>query len=692
MNPQNSINSTENLLQTDRVFEFYAELAAALARSQQRVILHIQGERSFCLAHLPDFSKWGHPLIVSNQSDFPQAVPFSKVETLLGTECEYLVYDLFSGFNIDVFCLCCGLVRAGGVLIMISTENMQGADDPYGLWQTHRTVGSRFTGYVFDQLKTMGSVRQGSAEITMPDLSQPSALAAFENNKTVEQATVLVDMYSWLNQSTQPIFLLTADRGRGKSTLLGLFAQEAQLKTNITVTAASRNQVAILLQQLDDNSSVQFTAPDELIGRNEQIDCLIIDEAAMLPLNMLNQLMRLGKKTILATTTGGYEGTGQGFLLKFIAAMDEQLYIRRQLLAPVRWGQNDILEEWLNRVLFFSFEALSSTASELLAKDDVQILSISKGQLSDDMGLLKAVYGLLVSAHYRTRPSDLRQLMDDDNQRIIIAMRGQQVIGVLLLNEEGGFDQQLSDDIFLGKRRPKGHLLSQMITAQAGVKGFAAYRGLRVQRIAVMEQYRMNGIGRQLIDAAKELIKENKIDYLGSSFALDHSLSHFWSEMGFKLVHVAAGKGKSSGRQTVAVLYAKRPAVAETIKMLQQKIKDYLTVWLLSYCNSMCWQNVQALIQLLNARYQLSQQDENEIDAFATGYRGFELTQASLQKFVLNKLSKNHAVILESADITLLVEKILLDRPSHQLSDANRYSGRKELIQQLRLIIKTLNE
>ena len=282
--------------------------------------------------------------------------------------------------------------------------------------------------------------------------------------------------------------------------------------------------------------------------------------------------------------------------------------------------------------------------------------------------------------------------MDDDNQRIIIAMRGQQVIGVLLLNEEGGFDQQLSDDIFLGKRRPKGHLLSQMITAQAGVKGFAAYRGLRVQRIAVMEQYRMHGIGRQLIDAAKELIKENKIDYLGSSFALDHSLSHFWSEMGFKLVHVAAGKGKSSGRQTVAVLYAKRPAVAETIKMLQQKIKDYLTVWLLSYCNSMCWQNVQALIQLLNARYQLSQQDENEIDAFATGYRGFELTQASLQKFVLNKLSKNHAVILESADITLLVEKILLDRPSHQLSDANRYSGRKELIQQLRLIIKTLNE
>mgnify|MGYP002630676856 CR=1 FL=1 len=696
MNPQNSINSSENLLQTDRVFEFYAKLEESLECSRQRVILHIQGERAFCLEHLPAFKQWGQPLIISNQTDFAQNIPFSKVETLLGTECDYLIYDLFSGFNIDVFCLCCGLVKAGGMLIMISPENMRDIDDPYGVWQTHRTFDSRFTGYVLEQLKTMGSVRQGSAEINMPDFSQLAVLATFKNHKTDEQTVMLEDMHAWFNQSAQPVFLLTAHRGRGKSTVLGFFAQEIQHETNIIVTAASRNQVTILLKQLNENACVQFLAPDELIRRNEPIDCLIIDEAAMLPLSMLDQLMCLGKKTVLATTTGGYEGTGQGFLLKFIAAMDKKLYMHRQLLAPVRWGLNDKLEEWMNRVLFFSsaepIGVASNLTKEALAKDEVKILGISKQKLSSDIGLLKSVYGLLVSAHYRTRPSDLRQLMDDDNQRVILAIHDQQVIGVLLLNQEGGFDQELSQDISLGKRRPKGHLLSQMIAAQAGVKNFATYRGLRIQRVAVMEQYRLQGIGRQLIDEARELINANEYDYLGSSFALDHTLSHFWKEIDFKLVHVASGKGKSSGRQTVAVLFAGRPEIIEIIKVLQQKMKDYLTVWLLSYCNSMCWQDVQALIQMMNVRYTLSQQDEDEITAFATGYRGFELTQASLQKFILNQLHKDQPINLAEVDITLLIEKILLNRSSHQLSHANRYSGRKELLQQLRLIIKSLNE
>ena len=161
--------------------------------------------------------------------------------------------------------------------------------------------------------------------------------------------------------------------------------------------------------------------------------------------------------------------------------------------------------------------------------------------------------------------------MDDDNQQIIIAQQMQVVVGVLLLNEEGGFDEALSQDIFLGKRRPQGHLLAQMMTAQAGVINFAGFRGLRVQRIAVHEGRRRQGIGGLLIGRAKQLVGEIRLDYLGSSFALDHTMAPFWKKTGFQLVHIAAGKGKSTGRQTIAMLHSQQPDVLKLMASMQQK-------------------------------------------------------------------------------------------------------------------------
>ena len=407
----------------------------------------------------------------------------------------------------------------------------------------------------------------------------------------------------------------------------------------------------------------------------------------MLPLNMLQQLITLSKKTVLATTTGGYEGTGQGFLVKFLTSMDEKSYQHSKLNLPVRWGQQDKLEAWMNRVLLFTHPKDKEGIST--GKIDLSILD--KDQFFSDHELLHSVYALLVSAHYRTRPSDLRQIMDDNSQFVIIAHQQKKIIGVLLLNQEGGFEEQLGDDIFLGVRRPKGHLLAQMITAQAGVKQFSSYRGLRVQRIAVIDDYRRQGVGRLLIDEANELVRRKKLDYLGSSFALDHAVTPFWSKMGFRLVHIASGKGKSSGRQTIAVLHSDNRNVLRVIDSLQNKLTNYLPIWLLSYCNTMAWQDVYTLTKLMKNNYELNCQDLDEIHAFAVGFRGFELTQASLQKFVLNKLMDNQTEsLLEPDQMGLLIEKVLLNRPLSQISIARQISGRKQELKNIRQIIKII--
>ena len=65
---------------------------------------------------------------------------------------------------------------------------------------------------------------------------------------------------------------------------------------------------------------INFIAPDRLIAEQQAADILIIDEAAMLPYPMLQQLCRQYRKIIMATTTGGYEGTGQGVPAAFYRA------------------------------------------------------------------------------------------------------------------------------------------------------------------------------------------------------------------------------------------------------------------------------------------------------------------------------------------------------------------------------------
>ena len=687
MKTHNNISNLEDLPADELDIEGFHHWHTQLKRSQQRGLLIIEAERAHCLKWMPLLKNSGQVVILSDLEELDTAsVRFSKAERLLGLEADMVILDLYSGMSVDVLCMALGLIKAGGLMVWFCPPDIMNQVDPYGQWQGQSQP--RFLPYLFSVLQNCPVVvkvkenQRIEAPVSLPEARLPSLLKGC----TPQQADLLESMKQWLLNSKQPLFFLTAFRGRGKSTSLGLFVRAHAENRKMVITAASRIQASVLLACLDDKSSARFMAPDALIQQSPEIDCLIIDEAAMIPFSVLSECTKRAGKVIMATTTGGYEGTGQGFQHKFMQAYSSQQYVHATLDIPIRWGHPDLLEERFNQALMFDLK----TDELIHESNSIKYQVISKQELSGNIAKLKQVYELLMSAHYRTRPSDLRQLMDDDNQWLINAQMGENLVGVILLNREGGIDTDLTEAIFMGRRRPQGHLLPQMITAQAGIRDFAKWKGLRIQRITVHEKFRRQGIGRELVNQAINLLRHEKLDYIGSCFGLDSIMAPFWERTELELVHISAGKGKSTGRQTVALLQSDLPDVKRAIQVLKQKMQRDLPLWLLGYCNNMIWRDVIALLLMSKIKFSLTTLDRDEIEAYSQGHRGFDLTQPVLQRYLINHV--NQIVSLAIDEQQLLVEKVIQNRPWSAFTGVGRGDGRKAVNQGIRKLVGKLQQ
>lgn len=665
---------------------WHADLARRLERAGQRTMLILRGDQDWCIQQQFAITESAGSCLLSNRNDFPgmEPTPFSKAENLLGLQFKYVIYDLYSGLNTDVLSIAAGLVKAGGLLVLTGPKNWTEIDDPYAVWQGQQDHKSRFLSYCERQLGALTEVVQLEQNRSAPVVADlPVAKqVTISNGLTREQAEIMLKLMEWSGDMTKPAFLLTAARGRGKSTLLGRFVTTASRSGACVVTGPSKTQVSVLMQQSAD--AVEFMAPDEIIRTGHVLDMLVLDEAAMIPLGMLDQLMQHCHKFLLATTTGGYEGTGQGFLLKWMARLPPDSYHHETLKHPVRWGRGDLLEPMVNAMLMLD----STYSNQRVSAEDIQIGLLDQTELLDDSRLLNEVYGLLVSAHYRTRPSDLRQLLDDPNLRILVAAASETVVGVLVLNCEGGLEQALCDEIFMGRRRPQGHLLAQMLTAQAGIKGFCQHTGMRIMRVAVADQLRRRGIGSRLIDAAIALASEQKVDYIGSSFAIDASVLPFWRKAGFAAVHVGAGLGTSSGRMTIAVIRGLSEPVAGDIVELRRQWLANLPLWLLTQGYRAADRELMALLNMAESEVSYSTIEKQQLIAFSEGHRGLELSQPLLQRFLISEWNRLGDV--EELQRQLLMEKIILNRNWNEIIVFPAKTGRKALINRIRLLVLPL--
>ena len=670
-----------------RIADWFYQLFEQLRLNNQRQLVVLRGSRFWCDEQLDALAQVEPELLlISNHHPQRRAVSLADAGGLLGSENRTVVLDLFAGLDADLVCVAAGLIPAGGILVMLSPPSADWVSDQdeFALWQDQvRSLKPLFAEYFFDALSHDAQVGlvydEAGPPPALPTMSLLEKTAIIEG-QTAEQATQSNVIQHWLESTASGIVLLSAARGRGKSTLLGhLAVWLGKQGYRFCVTASSRRAALRLLELAP---LAQFVAPDALIRDPRQLDVLIVDEAATIPQSVLQWLRKLYPRMIVASTEGGYEGTGQGFRLRFQAELDRAECLRLEMSDPVRWCRGDQLEAWLNHTLLLDTK---EPVLDEISMDEIRLEWLNHRGDPDHYALIRRVYTLLATAHYRTRPSDLRMLMENPEQLLLVARLGNQIVGAALLNPEGGLDEPLCRQIFLGQRRPRGHLLAQMLTAQAGSRHFARHRGLRVQRIAVARGLRCQGLGKRLLEHAFAYVQGHHYQYLGASFALDWVPARFWQHCGFDLTHISYAQGKSSGRCSIAVLKPATTALAAALEPMQIRIQRQLPIWMTQFLQFMSTDQVAMLLRYAAYQYEPDTIEESDIEAFCDGNKGFELCFASLQPFVMQGIARSCHL-----PDPLLIEQAVQNRGWHRLERHHGAEGRRQLQQRLRVLINDL--
>lgn len=577
----------------------------------------LSGEQSWCyqqLLQLNEQASQVNSLLVTNKSLFesvtkipPQSTPFSNTIVPkdcykhLGTQHSLIIFDGYSGVNPDSLAQISGTLVGGGVFVFITPMSVKWQSwqeleqnnlwvQPFGL----EDVSRHFLDWLHQCLVTDQQILrfsqedscnfQDSATHYFPGtkrwandvslkIQPPLDKLCINSSALKKQQQIVTALANYLFKEQRTCAVLTAARGRGKSAALGLLIDQLQEQTpsqiDIYLTAGDKNAV----EQVRCFSSypVSFSSLHQLLieNRYSENSLLIVDEAASISVEVLLELMNRFSHVVLSTTTQGYEGTGQGFKLRFLEQL-AQRSIRYQsfsLSLPMRWAQGDPLEKWLDHLMFLEHvedERLSHPESQDLASDGclegcskkhLQVEKFTGQQLIAAPALLQSLFSLLAQAHYRTTPSDLRIILDSPNMHLwlgfgyhgeklsllaacLVAIEGP--IASFEKDEQGMDGEELALAMFKGLRRPRGNLLPQILIGQEGYIAAKELKIARIVRIATRAGSRKQGIASELIQNVKEWAVQQGCDHLAANFSLERSLLSFWHNQQLSLVRIGS--------------------------------------------------------------------------------------------------------------------------------------------------------
>ena len=489
----------------------------------------------------------------ATQSSFP----FSKTKNLLGSEFPAIIYDARQGIHLDALAMAPGTLQDGGQLLLLLNHwadlaNQPDSDSLRWSGEKHAINTPHFIAFLQEKIAKYGFPVYQNTSLTLAS-PIPQKDRSPHCQPTLEQARLLQQMA----EAEEAILIITAKRGRGKSALAGLFAKQ-QVAQNQPVILTAPNKSAVNIFNEFAGAEITFMPPDELSQNLSKAPqqfanhWLFVDEAAMIPLDILFRLTKAFKRVVLTTTLHSYEGTGRGFLLKFMAKTDRTLR-HFELFTPLRWQADDKLEAFIDDLLLCDCEdRLPQPSYDSVLAEQIQISHCER--IPHDQ--IESVYGLLTLAHYRTSPLDLRRLLDAPQQQFYLAQARDSLLGCVWAVPEGGLaDKTLIRQIKHGERRPRGNLVAQMLCFQAGWEEACELRSLRISRIAVQPNWQQQGLGQRLITQMKQQIKQQgAVDFLSVSFGYTPELLVFWQKCGFILVHFSESKEASSGCYSVVAL------------------------------------------------------------------------------------------------------------------------------------------
>ncbi len=535
-------------------------------------------------------------------------VKFKEADTVLGTNYDGLILDLNEGIAPNDLGKVIGVVKGGGIIILLMPH-----------LEEYKKIFTRFHRMILVPPYTEEHVRRVFNRWFVKKLLEHEGITIIENCVPVklpkivkrkrkkrsrdleipedvevkrgilklcatrDQLDGLLKLWKFFKEGEENIFILTSHRGRGKSSLLGLFiaALVSREKATVVITAPERSSVRELYKFLDlglrrakinarvmekyDNmediiikrtgSKIRYFPPYKL--RRVKADLLIIDEAASIPIYILFDAMKRARKVVHSTTVHGYEGSGRSFNIIFLRSLEESKvpYVKHEMVEPIRYSEDDPIENWLFDVLLLDAEPAEITKKEMeeleISKLKYERVDMETLPFSDERKL-RQLFGIFVTAHYRNNPNDFGLMCDAPHHEIRALTYNNKVICALQIAKEGGLEKE-AYDMYYGDM-PPGHLIpDRMIKHYRNVE-FGKMEGLRVVRIAVHPDLMGKGIGSYMLSKLEKEARQHGDDWVGASFGATPRLLNFWKKNGFVPVHMAPAPNPSTGEFSTIVV------------------------------------------------------------------------------------------------------------------------------------------
>lgn len=649
-----------------------------------------------------------------------------------GNQGKNAVDNTTSDFDVDAFAALSGTLVAGGLFILLlSPSQLAQLDDK----QAKDYFLQRFLRQLASQYCYLISQEKAKLPLLLPLENVVTADEKTIHNKalmTIKQATNLpygcvtqeqvlaVDaMLKVLSGHRNRPLVLTADRGRGKSSALALAACQmllnAQQPLKIIITAASKPALKVFFQQVAQhlpcvkvqedrvehpNGRIVFYPIDVILKAQPEASIIMIDEAAAIPVYLLQQLLRYYHRLIFATTIHGYEGAGRGFSIKFRQILQRLMphWRKMHINEAIRWANDDPLEQFvfssclLNAKLPSydqSFLAANDTdvaaknaqaQSTFITRNKLLVELVNTKQLLKNEALLQQIFAVLVTAHYQTSPSDVKLLLNNRAISLFVLKRENDILGVVMLMREGHADEQLVELVRENQRRLRDQFLPQSLLMHCGIKTSFNYSYQRVMRIAIHPQFQGQGLGAQFLNAIEQQISAQGIDFIGASFAGNASLVRFWQQAGFGVARIGFSKDKASGEHSCLVTKALTPNAKPIQQVIVQQFYQQFDYWLTDEFKHL---PVKLVWQLLNGNVELktralARDILPSVHDFISGQRQFSSCVYALHHWLLKHCTEHY-----EPEVLPLLSRILQKHSIEQVCQQYGLSGKKALNQQL---------
>lgn len=565
-------------------------------------------------------------------------VEFPKINKILGQTFDLLVLDLTEQLKPNDLGILVETVKGGGVILVL-TPNFETWKKSITFFQrtlitppfSEGDLNFRFTPYFINNLEKYegiiildflnSQIQKGTFSKSEPLSEKIEFHQTAPFNKIFYKIAITDDQKSFLDSlefilqkdEKKRVIILTADRGRGKSAILGIGAVAiSQLliekyrypHVKILVTAPDINNTKVVMEFAEKalnalnlrviikknaliTRKITILYEDLIEAIEEKSDLTIVDESASISLPILSNLLENSKKIIFSSTLHGYEGAGRGFSILFRNDLYKKSNLKIMEIGmnePIRYSLNDPIEQWLFDTLFLNAQPAQLNNDDMsdIANSNLEVKKIDLDRcfLDDEKEIFTNFAGIIVFAHYRNQPDDIVVLSDSPHHEAwaMFTETQKNIVNVVQVAEEGNLSEQDIQNMLKGKQF-SGNILPWISITHFRTGELAKLNGARIVRIATHPDLFRQGLGSKMLSKIEEFYKNLDYDWIGTSFGLNPNLLDFWVKNGYSPFHLSSRITPSTGEYSIILIKSLSNKSEKIIRLLRQEFKFKIFEW-----------------------------------------------------------------------------------------------------------------